>query len=247
MAKIKGGMLMIRFLVGGVALIIASFALLHCLQFSDPVTDEDIVYAKKILAENNVKTTDIHESFSSELLFIQSVQLAVLNHTAELKPIAMYHTRNLKDVYEQKRGLCYDKSHAIEKILRVYGFEIRHISIYYITTRYEKYWIYFMPKSLSHAVTEVRTKKGWMLVDSVSSFLGLTLDSEPVCLSQVREKTWQTKTRNSLVLPRHYRKNYVFVYGVYSRNGKLYPPYTLIPDYIMRELKYNFFMDCDKR
>ena len=41
-------------------------------------------------------------------------------------------------------------------------------------------------------------------------------------------------------LDHFYTPEVIFVYGLYSRHGRFYPPYNAIPDYNIRELFYNF-------
>jgi arylamine N-acetyltransferase len=71
----------------------------------------------------------------------------------------------LGDLYEAKRGLCYDRSRAIEKVLSHLGFEVRHAAVY-STKKTGRLAAFLTPKTQSHAVTEVKTEHGWLVIDS---------------------------------------------------------------------------------
>ena len=96
------------------------------------------------------------------------------------------------------------------------------------------------PDTLSHALTEVRTRRGWMIVDSKTRWAGLTADGRPIDLREVREKAdqrWSEAVRAPL--PEIYGAPFTWVYGLYSRHGRFYPPYNPIPDVNWAELAQN--------
>ncbi len=212
--------------------------LLYVGQMHDPLTDEDKVYAEKFLTENHVQPPHTNLTYSEQLAFVTQVQKAVVKYHYSDNGIPYNHPRNIKDYYENPYGLCYDKSHAIEKILQVYGFETRHISIYYYRNFFERMFGFFIPNSESHAASEVKTLKGWMYIDSIVPYLGL-YNNMPVNISAVRSLIQQEKVDYEGLGPYRFGGHFNFMYGMYSRNGRLYPPYSIIPDYNFYELSYN--------
>ena len=223
--------------------IVTSFlllVLLYCFQFNNSLTTEDAVYADKIIKENGIDTNGIHESFESELAFISAVQNAVVKLSKVGEGIPQCHERNVKDLYISRMGLCYDNSHVIEKILTLYGFETRHVCMYLYKHWYEYFIVFFKLNSYSHAVSEVKTSKGWMFLDSLSSFKGLINNLQPVTLYKVRTLIYSKNVPTEILSSHNYSSKFIFLYGVYSRNGKLYAPYNWVPDYQFNEVRYNF-------
>jgi hypothetical protein len=134
--------------------------------------------------------------------------------------------------------LCYDRSRAIEKILRYSGFETRHIALYAIVPETSAMRALMTRGIPSHAVSEVRTRRGWLVVDSNDAWLSLDRSNLPVTMSTIRAAAlgqahpdWRAAPPNAI-----YLHPFTFVYGLYSRNGHLYPPYDFIPDVAYPEL-----------
>jgi hypothetical protein len=77
-----------------------------------------------------------------------------------------------------------------------------------------------------------------MLVDSNSTWLGLTKRGSPVDLRELDEmdRTRLAAPAPNPVLGGHF----TWVYGLYSRHGRFYPPYDPIPDVNFNELMENF-------
>jgi transglutaminase-like putative cysteine protease len=89
----------------------------------------------------------------------------VLEVTYKNQAIPHGAPREPKNVYLAKSGFCYDRSRVIEKVLRNAGLKTRHISIYSTKKTKLKTKSLIMPGVESHALTEVFTQKGWMVVD----------------------------------------------------------------------------------
>jgi hypothetical protein len=228
------------FKAGGYTLVTGAiaFAGLFFFGFNDPITKEDKTYTHLLVTKYNIDTNSIHASLQSEIDFIRSIQTAI--YTLPTKDcIPLKHSRNIKDLYGQGCGMCYDKSHVMEKIFQMYGFETRHISIYYYKNWYQKFWTFFVPSSGSHAVSEVKTKGGWIFVDSVSEVIGLSEQNTVLSLSDIRKLLKEKKETKKIRRLFSFRHNFIYLYGVYSRNGYLYPPYNFVPDYKFQELHYN--------
>lgn len=213
---------------------------LYVNQFNNSITAEDRCYADRIIKDYGIDTSNRFTSFQAEVSFIRNVQKAVVNLSIVGEGIPMNHERNIKDLYNAKMGLCYDNSHVIEKILNIYGFTTRHVSIYYYDFWYQKYLTFVNSQSSSHAVSEVKTQKGWMFVDSLSEIIGLGENQEPVSLFVLRDLIYCRKANKIVINNNNFQRKFVFLYGVYSRNGRLYAPYNSLPDYQLKEIFYNF-------
>ena len=185
-------------------------------------------------------------TFEEEITKIIAVQSKILSLSPPLsgngEGIAHNQSREPKQFFMAKNTVCYDRSRVIEKALKYSGFEVRHAAIY--SSRKSKPTIrdLFSSSSPSHSTTEVLTSKGWMIVDSNHSWLGLSLDDNPYSIVSLSEKIpkWKMPYPSDFY-SNYYGKPVKVIYGLYSRHGKFYPPYNFIPDYDIQELGFNFF------
>lgn len=217
-------------------------ALLWGFQFDAALTIEDRQYADSLLQSCRLLISDPKPAdFDAQLKQISEIQICVLSFMKIKKDIPMNHTRNIRDLFELKHGLCYDLSYVMEKIFRLKGYEIRHVALYHKQGR-TSLGTFLSSKVRSHAICEVRTAKGWMIVDSVSPFLGLRNDKEPIDMEQINMLATSGKLNPNEFnhLHQFYTEDNLFIYGLYSRHGRFYPPYNFIPDYQFRQLFYNF-------
>lgn len=178
-----------------------------------------------------------HATYDEQLKTIRAVQSGVLAIAPINEGIPLGEAREPKDLLAAGRGLCYDRSRTIEKVLRALGFEVRHVSIYSAAER-PAILAMFIPSTPSHAVSEVRTEKGWIVVDSNAPWVSIDKTGNPVSLSTIRRSVserlainWETPPPSEI-----YIKPFVFVCGLYSRHGQFYPPYNRWPDLNYREL-----------
>jgi hypothetical protein len=215
----------------------AAIILLH--NVPTKVTDEDILALQKIYPHQAIDASQL--SFEEQIAFIQGFQKELHQKINRGFPIDYKQSREPKDLLLHSTGLCYDFSRTIEKFLVLNQFEIRHVSIYQTDTAIGKLKSFIKPGALSHALTEVKTKNGWIIVDSNYEWIALDHSRKPYSFKEI------CKTYNAggnihwliqltpIYLP-FYDNCPVFIYGLYSRHGGFYPPYTIIPDYNLRDL-----------
>jgi hypothetical protein len=194
------------------------------------LSEEDKQYLQMYLS--NVGSLPENPTYRNELDFIISVQRSVLNIAPRNDGLPFGQKRELKELYEAKTGLCYDRSRVIEKILRYSGFKTRHVSLYSKEKAVFAIKLFITPGVSSHAVTEVLTKNGWLIVDSNAPWVSTDTNNQPMSLNNIQfgiENSvpihWGKEPPTSI-----YVKPFTFVYGLYSRHGKFYPPYNFIPD-----------------
>ncbi|HTI39450.1 MAG TPA: transglutaminase domain-containing protein [Vicinamibacterales bacterium] len=204
----------------------------------DSLTTEDVQYIPRFLAGIPAIGAASARQYGDEVQFIGRVQEAVLRIAPLNEGIPKDSPREPRDVFEAHRGLCYDRSRAIEKILRYSGFETRHIALYAIAPNGSALHALLASGTPSHAITEVRTQRGWLVVDSNNPWLSLDSSNLPVSMTRIRDAArgaahlaWRTPPPNEI-----YQHPFTFVYGLYSRNGHFYPPYDFIPDVAYGEL-----------
>ena len=239
-----------KFFIGGLLVLISTgFLLIAIHNVPKTITKEDADYIYKISDSLGYDWQGVkkHENFEDEIADIRTIQSAVLKLTPVQKQIPNYHTREPKDLYELRYAQCSDRSRVMDKMLRLAGFESRVASIYDTSnTGSALQSLLTTDKNLvrSHSMVEVKTSKGWVMVDTNDLWLGLDQDMQPVSLekwqSHVHDKKWQWNRGNTGDIYPLMTKDFTYIYGLYSRHGKFYAPYTPIPDYNFGELLQNF-------
>jgi hypothetical protein len=193
-------------------------------------TKEDREYAEKILCSAGItvlrKASDC-KCVEEELRLLQIVQGAVLSASPRSVGIPKGHSREPRDLYELRQGLCYDRSRVIEKILTIMGFKNRHAALFSIENLNQRRLL--LDQGLpSHHVTEVMTRAGWTVLDSNSSWIGL--DERQPCISLSKLKRTLPSERRVSDADPILATNFIFVYGLYARHGHFYWPYDHVPD-----------------
>lgn len=229
--------------VGAGALATATLAI-AAFDISTDLSPADKQYAALIMKQAGYESDRLKKGkgadFEAEVRSIVAVQDAVLKAAPEDRAIPFSHEREPKDIYELKYGLCYDRSRVIEKVLAWLGFQTRHVSVY-STSEVSWLWALLKPQVDSHAVTEVRTSKGWMVIDSNKRWIGLDSNRDAISLAELQNghfSNWAPESRDAI----HpiFTHSFVQIRGLYSRHGYFYPPYTPIPDYDVGQLVENF-------
>ena len=223
-----------KLLIAAGAASVLLFVVLATQQVDVEVTPEDRAYAQKILDAAQVPPLPPKPSYAQELAFIEGVQRAVLKVAPVNKGIPHGKTREPKDLFGAQHGLCYDRSRVIEKILSAHGFETRHIFGYAIVEGQSNLVTLLKPGTPSHAFSEVKTSRGWLLVDSNTHWRSLDAKSDPVSVADLRDDLRKPKVQwnEELAAIRYvfFKKDFFFFYGLYSRHGRFYPPFTPVPD-----------------
>lgn len=213
----------------GIAFICITILLVYS-SVDNSLSEEDKQYIPKYLS--GVNHLPKNPTYKDELDFIISVQLSVLNIVTKNNGLPFGQKREPKELYEAKTGLCFDRSRVIEKILRYFGFRTRHVSIYSKKETGSAIRSLITPGVPSHAVTEVLTKNGWLIVDSNEPWVSTDRKNQPRSIGNIQASAeisvpiqWNKEPQTSM-----YAQPFTFVYGLYSRHGKFYPPYNFIPD-----------------
>jgi hypothetical protein len=236
------------------------FVLFFCGSETVINSKDDIQYIQAFVKEWRLNTNidAVHQSFDNEIQFIHTLQdSVVLNVKSE--EIALNRFGDVPYYYETRRGLCYDRAVLMEKILSHYGFSFRHIYAYFGEKGEMPSKLSIFNKGLSsHALFEVKTKKGWMAVGTNSDWIALSADNNVLTVKDLRDKvregTLSLKYGEPSLQPfwKVSGVNFHVVYGLYSRHGKFFvnqnmeassfiSNFSFFPDYNIRMLFYNFF------
>ena len=202
------------------------------------ISDEDKV------ALNHIFNTPIVVgdalNFEEQIEFIDLLVNELHSKFPLFSPIKYNAKREPKDLLANGSGFCYDYSRSIEKQLMLNGFKTRHVAVF---RSKKNFWTTITSKGVySHSLSEVKTKKGWMIVDSNEKFYAQDIAGEVYSFKSLEEMeqapSWKLHIHSALAP--FYESEIEYVYGLYSRHGSFYPPYTFIPDYNFSELFYNF-------
>ena len=212
---------------------------MHYHSVDNSLSKEDEHYIPLYL--NNIKPQPLNPKFEDQLQFISSVQQSVLKVSMEKTGIPFGKKREPKELYEAQAGLCYDRSRVIEKILRYSGFKTRHIAIFSKVKTNSTLKSLITPGVSSHAVTEVLTKNGWLVVDSVEPWISIDINNKPISIHEINYSvendnllSWRDDPPTPI-----YLNSFTYIIGLYSRHGNFYPPYNFIPDIHYGELIQN--------
>jgi hypothetical protein len=189
---------------------------------SSRVTEADAAAFRSVLKLE--KREQRPETFAEEIDLIRLVQNRILTAVPINQGIPQFESREPVNLFRLGYGLCYDRSRSIEKALAFEGFETRHVYVLYKGGKslLRAALTYRQP---SHAVTEVRTSRGWMLVDSNSRWIALTKKGEPVPADRV----WQ-RVADFYSVPEGLDQPAWMFQGLYSRKGFFYKPYFPFPE-----------------
>jgi hypothetical protein len=219
----------------------------------------DKIYIEKFLADWKLAASAeaIHSSFENEIAFISKVQDSVVANITHAQ-IPSKSFASIAYYYNNHKGYCYDRAVLMEKIFSYYNFSYRHAFVYFgKNKRSAGFWDLFKKNIPSHALLEVKTKKGWMVVGTNENVLGVDSNNEVMNLSILRRRlqTGQltfVKKRTGIIPFWKDGVNFKYVYGLYSRHGEFFKssnnhsylgflePSRFVPDYNLKMLLYNF-------
>jgi len=173
-------------------------------------------------------------TFDEQVTSILAVQVMLAHTAPRLKAIPKYQNREPADVTRQGQGICYDRSRFIEKALTYLGMDVRHVSIFDMPHGKSAVATLLTPGVSSHALSEVRTVRGWMLVDSNDLWIGLTKDGRVVSADMIAHDPmlafaeWDSRVKGRPNA--EFETDFAYVIGLYSRHGDFFWPYVPIPD-----------------
>ena len=203
---------------------------------STNVVPEDRVYLDRLLTAASVDRARNRTDFAAELVAIRAVQRTVLVVAPGDSGIPYNRQREPRDLYEVGAGECYDRSRSIEQALRYAGFRVRHVFLLSMV-KHGAFGALVMRQVRSHAVTEVLTSRGWLVVDSNAPWVSLDHDGHPVSIADITtgDVVWDMEIPDEI-----YKGPVLYVYGLYSHHGRFYPPYGWLPDVNYGELLEHF-------
>lgn len=135
-----------------------------------------------------------------------------------------------------------NRARILDKAYRFLGYESRYASVFEAADTSSALSAVLRSGTKtgrSHAVLEVKTDKGWMLVDTLPPFVAVTKDNDPVSLRRLQDEVangtpiiWQEDVGQPYTL---LQKKFVIVYGLYAWRG-----FASFPDINWPEFDLNF-------
>jgi hypothetical protein len=203
------------------------------------ITPADRHAIEKALKRAGYPPSDVErrDSFHANIRNIRAVQDAVLTTTPEQGKIPRGKPREPAELLRRQAAQCGDRSRFMHKAFRMLGYNVRFASLYSTNKVPTAFHALLTPgggKVKSHAVVEVKTQKGWMIVDSVHRWIARDQEGEAYSLAQWQDyapkdaKSWSHLNKGTIypVLA----DDFIYMYGLYSRHGHFYPPYNPVPD-----------------
>lgn len=226
------------------------------------VSKDDKQYIQLFLADwkLNAPEDQIHQNLETELAFISAVQDSVI-YSVRHDSISFDSVGIVGCYYRGRRGQCFDRAILLEKFFTVAGFKVRHIYTFFNERSQKIRNLEIFKKGLtSHALLEVKTKKGWMVVGTNSNWIGMNKQGEILDLLQLRKQlvagTLVLNKQPTIRVPFWEQLNigagFKVLYGIYSRHGEFFESVPVessmnyigvgnpFPDYNLRMLLYNF-------
>jgi hypothetical protein len=158
--------------------------------------------------------------YKDQIILIADIQSRVLDKFPIGDGLPLFSEREPINLNLTRQGLCFDRSRYLDKIYQYYGFKTRHVYILYNQGKH--FLISMLTKGhRSHAVTQVLTSRGWLVVDSNEKYLAVDHQGNPITLEHLGAGGVVDGALGDKFWP---------IIGLYSRNGMFYKPYILVPE-----------------
>ena len=233
--------------IGALILTIFIIVFMGAHRVSEKLTIEDKTYIAKILEEAGYDYQSFINptTFDAQLDAILSVQKSGFHTAKETGRTGdLNSAREPKNLYAVSAAYCGDRARYMDKAFRLLGLESRFVSLYEKQDGKNIFQTLLSrggQGTQSHALLEVKTNKGWLIVDSRHQWLSVTDSGDVISLANwSKEQSWSSKYSSQEPYPL-LEKDFYKIYGLYSRHGKFYPPFTpYIPDISWGEFRYNY-------
>lgn len=201
------------------------------------VSTTDRTAIEAVVGPETVRTDLKNAPFDAQIDYVRLVQKRLQDSIVLDHEIPMAREREPMDLVERGAGLCFDRSRFLEKTFRLAGLRTRHVAVY-PTARNQGVGYMLQGGIPSHATLEIKTARGWMIVDSNVPWMARSADGDPLSFQDISDTTDWLKPP-ILGYDYYYNDEAVYIYGLYSRHGLFYPPFNRLPDVNFSELLHN--------
>ena len=163
-------------------------------------------------------------SYAEHIDIIRLVQSFVTDRFPNTVGVPEYQPREPEDLLAAGGGWCFDRARFIEKLLKFHGFEARHVFAIFLNrgglVRDDGLWRALVRRgSDSHALIEVRTSRGWTVVESNDKWISPSPRGEPVGMNDLKRYS-----REDFAAPSWFDRPFVWLIVLYSGGGQFSPP-----------------------
>jgi len=203
-----------------------------------PYQDEEVLYFQNKLPALSNRSNE----FTNQVKIIKKIINLVINSTppegSETIYIQNRQPRTAQNVVEAKSTICYDRSWLIETLAEKQGYPARRVFLLANENSNSKPWI-FSRNAISHAMSEIYTEKGWVLVENQEIWCGV-INETAVSVADIFQnkkilEQIPLKNKNHILY-----KNFIYYRGLYSRHGQLFEPYVPLPEVRWKDLLWSF-------
>lgn len=194
------------------------------------VTDDDRQVIQKLDVDEHCESA---ERFDRQRQCVEQLQHTIFETYPDTSDsfVKGETSHHVTDYHQRGWGSCYDRARLIEQALRDYGFEVRRVALF---RRQSPAVGYLKPGIDSHALSEVKTARGWMAVDSVEPFIGADDRGLVYTVGQLRDGLEDGEiddtTFDAEIPDDFFEGDFVYVYGLYSRHGYFFEPHLPVPE-----------------
>lgn len=215
------------FAVGGVAVV---GAMLAANSVDTDVTHSDRAVIASLDVDDVCAAT---EGFQDELVCIQQLQQTVFERYPDTSDsfVRGESSHRPLDFDERGYGSCYDRAMLLEQTLRHYGFDVRRVAVY----EHQSFPLnYLRPGINSHALSEVKTERGWMVLESIDPLIGIDDNDRVYSIGDIRDGmengTIDDTTFGTELPDNFFDGQFIYVYGLHSRHGYFFEPHLPVPE-----------------
>jgi hypothetical protein len=190
---------------------------------SNDLTQDDRL-AFRIIGIKNPSIQKQFKTYDDEIKEIRDAQTLIFSKIAiSENGIPEFKNREPLDLIKVGAGLCFDRSRMLDKVYQYLGYETRHVYLLFFDNK-NPLIAMLTYRQPSHAVTEVKTSRGWVMVDSLEPFVAIGKNAEPL----LADRLWEQGLNG---LPKYFEVRYFAVRGMYSRKGFFYSPWLPFPEF----------------
>lgn len=172
------------------------------------------------------------KNFLGQVAVIRKIVEGVIAETQSGAEETIYirnrQKRLAQDIINKKSSICYDRSWLIESLAERAGYPARRVFLLASSTTNSRPG-FFSKNVISHAMSEIRTEKGWVLVENQEPWLGV-LNGAAVSVSDIFHDRTILQQIPLAKKDHILYKNFTFYRGLYSRHGQLFEPYAPFPE-----------------
>ncbi len=165
-----------------------------------PSADERKAILSLFPQANNIRTKE-------DIIIIQNQVIDNIPHAAA----SMYPLNIIEDV-KQRKGLCFNRSLLLQKILLMNGFRVRPIYLYYSLEHETKLLDFFNSNLPSHAIFDSKIGDRWFIIRTNTKL-------------EKFENIYEYLNSRDLIVPRHSR----YIEFLSNRNCRFVSP-SWLPD-----------------